>query len=90
MRASAARLPAASSAFDGTQPVLRQSPPILCFSISTQETPKAAAAAATDKPPEPPPITQRSGLRISAIVLPPARDEILNITSPRVCARASA
>ena len=64
-----ARLAAASSAFDGTQPVLRQSPPILCLSISTIGTPKAAAAAATDRPPDPPPITQISGLRVSAMTL---------------------
>jgi len=38
----------------------------LCFSISTVGTPKAAAAAATDRPPEPAPITQMSGVRISA------------------------
>ena len=35
-----ARLAAAISAFDGTQPVLRHSPPILPFSISTTGTPK--------------------------------------------------
>src|SRR6266571_8634779 len=62
-----ARLPAAISDFEGTQPVLRHSPPILPFSISTTGTPKAAAAAATDRPPEPAPITQRSGVRISVI-----------------------
>jgi hypothetical protein len=63
----AARRPAASSDFEGTQPVLRQSPPILYRSISTTGTPKAAAAAATDKPPEPPPMTQMSGLSVSAM-----------------------
>src|ERR1022692_833817 len=67
LRMICARLAAASKAFDGTQPVLRQSPPILCRSTSTTGTPKAAAAAATDKPPEPPPITQMSGLRVSAM-----------------------
>src|SRR5665213_4040692 len=45
LRMIAARLAAASSDFEGTQPVLRQSPPILCRSISTTGTPKAAAAA---------------------------------------------
>src|SRR5262245_65866665 len=60
-------LAAAISAFDGTQPVLRHSPPSLPFSMSTTETPKAAAAAATDRPPEPAPITQMSGVRRSAI-----------------------
>ena len=58
MRARA--LAAAISAFDGTQPELRQSPPILPFSISTTGTPNAAAAAATERPPEPAPITQMS------------------------------
>src|SRR5262245_23891850 len=60
-------LAAAISAFDGTQPVLRHSPPSLPFSMSTTETPKAAAAAATDRPPEPAPITQMSGVKQSAI-----------------------
>src|SRR5262245_55195745 len=60
-------LAAAISAFDGTQPVLRHSPPSLPFSISTTETPKAAAAAATERPPEPAPITQMSGVKQSAI-----------------------
>ena len=62
-----ARLPAAISDFDGTQPVLRQSPPILPFSTSTTDTPKAAAAAATESPPEPAPMTQMSGFRRSAM-----------------------
>src|SRR6478736_2228837 len=56
-------------AFDGTQPVLRQSPPILSRSINTVGTPKAAAAAATDNPPGPPPITQMSGASVSAMPL---------------------
>src|SRR5262245_2842797 len=60
-------LAAAISAFDGTQPVLRHSPPSLPFSMSTTGTPKAAAAAATDRPPEPAPITQMSGVKQSAI-----------------------
>ena len=67
--ARAARLAAAISAFDGTQPVLRHSPPILPFSISTTGTPNAAAAAATDSPPEPAPMTQMSGVRVLGHVL---------------------
>ena len=62
-----ARLAAAISAFEGTQPVLRHSPPSLPFSISTTGTPNAAAAAATDSPPAPAPMTQMSGVRISAM-----------------------
>src|ERR1700742_3079524 len=65
-----ARLVAASSAFDGTQPVLRHSPPIVPRSISTVGTPKAAAAAATDRPAAPPPMTQMSGVSTSA--MPPS------------------
>src|SRR5262245_14268117 len=60
-------LAAAISDFDGTQPVLRHSPPRLPLWMSATETPKAAAAAATDRPPEPAPITQMSGVRQSAI-----------------------
>src|SRR5215831_9445271 len=65
-------LAAAISDFDGTQPVLRHSPPILFFSTSTTDTPKAAAAAATERPPEPAPMTQMSGCKRSAMVLPRA------------------
>src|SRR6266481_4705163 len=65
-----ARLPAAISDFEGTQPVLRHSPPILPFSTSTTGTPKAAAAAATERPPEPAPMTQRSGVRTSGMRCP--------------------
>src|SRR6266481_3588818 len=70
-----ARLPAAISDFEGTQPVLRHSPPILPFSTSTTGTPKAAAAAATERPPEPAPMTQmsgvnRSGMAASSCVIP--------------------
>ena len=57
-----AALAAAIRDFDGTQPVLRQSPPILACSMRTTGTPKAAAAAATVSPPEPAPITQMSGV----------------------------
>src|SRR5215471_14780386 len=67
LRIISARRAAANRAFDGTQPVLRQSPPILWLSISTVGTPKAAAAAATESPPGPPPMTQISGVSISAI-----------------------
>src|SRR6185369_12444052 len=65
-----ARLPAAISDFEGTQPVLRHSPPILPFSMSTTGTPNAAAAAATESPPEPAPMTQMSGVRRSAMACP--------------------
>ena len=40
VRNASARLPAAIIAFDGTQPVLRHSPPIRPFSISTTGTPE--------------------------------------------------
>ena len=53
VRKASARLPAAIIAFDGTQPVLRHSPPIRPFSISTTGTPSVAAAAATDSPAAP-------------------------------------
>src|SRR5262245_43600261 len=65
-----ARLPAATRDLEGTQPVLRHSPPILPFSMSTTGTPNAAAAAATERPPEPAPITQISGVRRSGISSP--------------------
>src|SRR5215510_152528 len=64
-----ARLPAAISDLEGTQPVLRHSPPILPFSMSTTGTPNAAVAAATERPPEPAPITQMSGVKTSATPL---------------------
>src|SRR5262245_5973813 len=63
-------LAAAISDFEGTQPVLRHSPPILFFSTNTTGTPKAAAAAATERPPEPAPMTQMSGCRRSAMASP--------------------
>ena len=78
-RASArawARLPAAISAFEGTQPVLRHSPPILSFSINTTDTPNAAAAAATERPPEPAPMTQMSGCKRSAMPSPISRHSL--------------
>ena len=62
--------PAASSAFEGTQPVLRHSPPILPCSISTTGTPNAAAAAATERPPDPAPITQMSVVMCLGMLLP--------------------
>src|SRR5436189_4737989 len=70
-----ARLPAAISDLEGTQPVLRHSPPILPRSMSTTGTPNAAAAAATERPPEPAPITQRSGVKISATPPPSLRNQ---------------
>src|SRR3954471_12860955 len=82
-----ARLPAAISDLEGTQPVLRQSPPILPFSISTTGTPNAAAAAATERPPEPAPITQMSGLRTSATpprgCLSERRGALARVTPPQ-------
>src|SRR5262249_42860371 len=63
-------LAAAISDLEGTQPVLRHSPPILFFSTNTTDTPKAAAAAATERPPEPAPMTQMSGCRRSAMASP--------------------
>src|SRR6185312_17473488 len=56
---------AASSAFDGTQPALRQSPPMAPRSISTTSRPSCAAPAATTSPAEPAPTMQTSGVRIS-------------------------
>src|SRR5262245_7152293 len=70
LRIVSARFAAAKSPFDGTQPVLRQPPPILLRSTKTGGTPNAAAAAATDKPPGPPPRTQISGFSISVMPLP--------------------
>src|SRR5262245_43345705 len=63
----ATRLAAAINDFDGTQPTLRHSPPILEFSISATDAPKDAAAAATDRPPAPAPMTQISGFSRSAM-----------------------
>ena len=51
---------AASSAFDGTQPLFRQSPPMRPASNSTTRAPNCAAPAATLSPPDPPPMTQMS------------------------------
>ncbi len=61
--AACAMWAAAISALDGTQPVLRQSPPISPFSTSTTDAPICTAPAATDRPDEPAPITQRSQAR---------------------------
>ena len=57
----------AISAFEGTQPKLRQSPPILWPSISTTEAPIWTAPAAVERPPEPAPMTQRSVLMRSVM-----------------------
>ena len=65
----AACLAAASSAFDGTQPLFRHSPPIAPRSISTVDTPKAAAAVATERPAAPAPMTQISGVIRSLAML---------------------
>src|SRR3954470_2622165 len=60
VRTACAAFAAASSAFDGTQPVLRHSPPISARSISTVRTPSWAAIAAVVSPAAPAPITQIS------------------------------
>jgi hypothetical protein len=49
--------PARMRAFEGTQPTLRQSPPIRCRLTSATFAPKAAEAAATTRPPGPAPPT---------------------------------
>ncbi|MNC89774.1 hypothetical protein D3C83_57600 [compost metagenome] len=49
-----------SSAFDGTHPVLRQSPPSRCRSTSATRAPRPAAPAAQTRPAVPPPMTTRS------------------------------
>src|SRR5262249_167079 len=64
-RMASARFAAASSAFEGTDPVLRLSPPIASRSISTVGTPKAAAAPPAHHPPRRAPITQFSGAGVS-------------------------
>ena len=51
---------AASNALLGTQPVLRQSPPMRPRSISATRAPSCAAPAATDSPAAPAPMTARS------------------------------
>src|SRR6478752_7512067 len=84
-RIASARLATASNAFDGTQPVLRQSPPILPRSINTVGTPKAAAA---DNPPGPPPITQISGAIVSVMFLQPCPRTILTFLSGGARARS--
>src|SRR5690606_36637353 len=66
-----ARRAAAIRAFDGTQPALRQSPPICRRSMSTTGTPRAAAAAATDRPAEPAPTMHRSGRKVSVMAHSP-------------------
>jgi hypothetical protein len=48
-----------SSAFDGTQPVFRQSPPMRCFSTSVTFAFTAAAMYDATSPAEPAPITTR-------------------------------
>src|SRR5258708_29080260 len=55
-----AAFPAASNAFDGTQPEFKHSPPISARSIKTVLSPSRDVPAATDRPAEPAPITQTS------------------------------
>ena len=59
-RWATAALALASRALDGTQPVFRQSPPIVPGSISTVRAPSSAAPAATERPAEPAPRMQMS------------------------------
>ena len=47
------------NAFDGTQPVFRQSPPIRCFSTSVTLARTVAAIKAVTRPAEPAPMTTR-------------------------------
>ena len=47
------------SALEGTQPVLRQSPPMRCFSISVTLARTVAAMYAETRPADPAPITTR-------------------------------
>src|SRR3989449_4516750 len=56
-RTSAHARAARMTPFDGTQPTLRQSPPIRCFSIRATFAPTAAAITAVTRPAVPAPIT---------------------------------
>jgi hypothetical protein len=49
-----------SSAFEGTQPTFRQSPPSLSRSMSATRAPSPAAPKAETSPAVPPPIAMRS------------------------------
>jgi hypothetical protein len=55
-KVSAARI----SAFDGTQPILTQVPPIVPAPISATCAPCSAAVIAAEKPADPAPTTTRS------------------------------
>ena len=50
---------AAITLFEGTQPTLRQSPPMRCRSTRATRAPRPAATAAVTRPPVPPPTTTR-------------------------------
>ena len=65
-RAACAAWDAASSALLGTQPKLRQSPPMRSRSISATRRPSCAATAVTDRPAAPAPITARSNSGIAS------------------------
>ena len=54
--AATAACPLAMTAFDGTQPTFRQSPPSMLFSISATRAPSPAAPAAVTSPAVPPPM----------------------------------
>jgi hypothetical protein len=58
-RASAAARAERMMAFDGTQPVTRQSPPSRARSTSATRAPSPAAPIALTRPAVPPPITAR-------------------------------
>ena len=59
VRASRHARAARITAFEGTQPKLRQSPPNMCRSISATRAPRPAAIAALTRPAVPAPITTR-------------------------------
>src|SRR5689334_3446030 len=83
VRMSCARRAAAISALEGTHPVLRQSPPILPFSMRITETPSWAAAAATVRPPDPAPITHRSARNSPPPVVEITPLRVIRATSPK-------
>ena len=60
VRAASTARAARNSAFDGTHPVFRQSPPRRFRSMMATRAPSPAAPAAHTRPAVPPPITTRS------------------------------
>src|SRR6185369_9540730 len=57
----------ATSAFVGTQPVQRQSPPRACFSISATRRPRRAQPEAVTRPAVPPPMTRTSNFSAESL-----------------------